>query len=291
MGKAREAVSLAWHMVITDLFGSYGRMALSAIVALLLSGASYFATVALGQPDAIGELLPMAIVPTVLVSVGAVGFFLNLICRVPYERWRNLAERVVELERRLKPVISVRTATNHRAQPIAYGKTLVTLGGTRQTVVGHGPDHTLTLDLTNDSATLIKGCEAYLVRFEWTDEAAEPMAWSSLRLPWLRAGAIEDDGADIPPSGWRSLALFRVINNRVHLIRDDGVPVHMVNAIKDRGEYFGLVAISSENAPTAHIGFTLVCDAPDAPPLLNVHRRSPFDDDDGLFWARSDEMH
>jgi hypothetical protein len=277
-------------MVIAELFGSYGRMILSGIIATLLGAASYFAMLKFDKAGALGELLPLIVVPAVLLSVGVVGFFVNWISRVPYSQWENLEGRVADLEHRLKPVISVRTATNHRADPIAYGTTRVSLGGTRQTVIAHGPDHTLRLDITNDSATLISGCEAYLVRFERVDEETEPTSWHSLRLPWLQAGAVDDGGTDIPPSGIRSIALFRVINNRVHLVRDDGVPVHMVNAIKDRGEYSGLVAVTSRNAPTAHVAFTLACYGPDAAPLLNVERGSPFDDDDGLFWARSEGL-
>lgn len=285
MKNVRRALALAGRMTIADLFGSYGRLALSAVVGALLCVASYSAMRLFGQGDAWGELLPVAVGPIVLISVASVGFFVNWLCRIPYLQWSDAASRVTELERRLRPVVSVRTATNHRADPVDYETTRTTLGGTRQTVLRNGPNHTLRLDITNESATTIVGCEAYLVRFEAIDAETQPSAWFSLRLPWLRAGTVDEEGANIPPSGMRSIALFRVINNRVHLMRDDGVPVHMVHAIKDRGEYSGLVAISSQNAPTAHVAFSLSCLGPDVHPIMAVERGSPFDDD-WLFWAR-----
>lgn len=286
MGNARKALPLAWRMTITDLFGSYGRMALSAVIAILVCLSSYLAMSAFGEPEPLGELLPLITGPAALLTAGFVGFFLNWICRVPYVEWSEASERVAQLERRLRPRISVLTATNHRAESIDYGETKVSFGGTRKVIVSHGPNHLLRLDIANESATPLSGCEAYLARLENLDEDTEPRAWQAIRLQWLRAGKADENGTDIPPSGVRSIALFRVINNRVHLLRDDGVPVHMVNAIKDRGEYHGLVVVSSQNAPTAHIAFSLTCDGPEAAPLLNVLRAAPFDDDDGLFWAR-----
>jgi len=282
----RHALKLAWGKTVSDLVGSWDRVTVSGIIAAIASVMGYFVLVREDDKGAAYELLPLLTGPAAIILIGLALFIFNWASRVPYRQWSLLDGRVSELENMIRPRISVQTTTNHRAESIDYGTTNTSLGGTRQTVITHGPNHSLRLEIINENLETLVGCEAYLTRFQDLDPNEESKYWSATRLPWLASGRERENQTNIPSSGMRSIILFRVINNRVHLVENDGVPVHMVNAIKDAGHYHGIVTVSAQNATSAFIPFELICGGSGAPPMLMVSRPSPFEEPTDIPFAR-----
>lgn len=284
MGKRRIAFKLAWRKTVSSLWGSHGRMVGSFVFAVALSYGTYGVSNALGREWPGDELIPLFLSGPVLAVI-ALGVFLFHWFNAPYEQWGNLEERVVDLERRLRPRFSVLAFVGQKPTAFHYGNTLVTHGGTKQTIICQTND-LLRIDVTNVTATALEGCEAYLANLQDVarTDAEEQARWQSMRLTWM---PVRDEIAevDIPPSGLRSVVLFRVINNRVQLITNE-VPVRMVHLIQDKGHYQGLVTLTARNAPAVtYIAFELFCDAPESPPYLNIMRHGLTDDDDILGWA------
>jgi hypothetical protein len=272
-------------MTKQELVGSNTRLAVAVFLTGFASFASYQLHLAMGREWAGDELIPIFVGPVGFIAVFLIVLTINFVFRAPYEQWGALEARVTDLERRLRPAISVLAVTNHRPSPIDYGQTLLTHGGRRTTNQKYSPQDYLRLDITNESACTLEGCEAYLTRLERLDVEQEPQVWFAMRLPWLPVGSDEQAVADIPRGGIRSVILFRVIANHVHLVEYDQVPIHMVRALNERGEYQGLVTISAKNAPSAFIAFDLSCYGPDASPILTVRRNALGGDEDGG-WAR-----
>ena len=136
MGRFGRAFSLARRKVVSDLFGSYGRAALSGLVTLLIGVASYAVLRELRRNDPSDALLPLILAPCVLIAVGLVGLLINWIAVVPYSQWGSLDDRVAELERQMKPRFSVLSHAGQTAKGVDYGVTHTTFGGTRQSLFG-----------------------------------------------------------------------------------------------------------------------------------------------------------
>lgn len=282
MGKRRIALSLAWAKTVNDLTGSYSRAAVSSLVAVLISGGSYLVLSRLGRDAPIDALLPIVMGPAVLFSVGLVGLIVNWICRVPYQQWGNVEGRVAALEQMLSPKFSIVPLLGQRAVGLEYGHVALSpYTGTKQITITQS-NKLLRLDVFNETAKTLENCEGYLARLE-EEGVGEPVAWQSIPLPWLPVGEAAA-AVDIPSHGQRSLALFRVIGDRVQLLTNT-VPLPMVRAIKDKGHYHGMVVLTAKNCAATYVAFELVCDAPDNEPYLNVARRG-IGEDDQQSWAR-----
>lgn len=139
----------------------------------------------------------------------------------------------------------------------------------------------LCFPVTNITASTLRGCEAYLSRFERS--YGEPWFWQSRRLHWLDMDK-EHAAVDIPPHGLRSVVLFKVMGNRVHFLSDSAL-VMMSHYIEAKGQYHGLVTLTADGAPSTLVAFTLSCDGPDQVPTINIMRKNIGEDDDATPWA------
>lgn len=216
-----------------------------------------------------------AVLGSVLLS------FLGDLLRAPAIMWREMTAHVEGLERSLTAKFSVPHLVGRKPERVAYGNTLRSPFTGSQQVVVREFHEVICVPVTNETSATLKNCEAYLARFQEVD--AETPYWESMRLQWVPV-AEERSTVDIPAHGSRSLILFKVTGERVHLV-SDAAPVKMVTLIKDKAEYEGLVVLTCEGSASTFVAFTLHCNAPDEQPSLSIMRRRISDEDEDLGWA------
>jgi hypothetical protein len=206
---------------------------------------------------------------------------------VPFDEWGTHQERIASLENKLSPRFQVFPFIGRKPESVSYGTTHLSISGKRQSVIqSMGHAQFLTLPVENVKSVTLKACEAYLTNFQRADPDTDWSSWEPVRLSWLPMGT--DVGTtDIPSHGQRSLILFKVQGNRTHLVecKNGAIPIQMIHAIEDKGDYWGLVTISGHDAIATQIAFELHCDAPDHEPTINVMRRGLADESNDDGWA------
>jgi len=227
--------------------------------------------------------LVAAAAASVVLSV-SLSFFWDLL-RAPQVIWSELTRRLADADRRLSPCFSV--VPNVGSRPIypAPQHVSVTLGGSIQSLRTLSGKY-LCVEVTNSSAKTLKACEAYLSRFRRMD--GEDPGWHAMRLEWMPVGE-PTTSIDIPPLGVRSVMVFRELGNRA-LFLTTQVPGELVHYITDKGEYEGIITLTADDTTATFIAFTLICDAPDQEPMLNVLRGTIGDVSGDIAWAPETSM-
>ena len=281
MGKRRLVLRLACHKTVSDLAGSYPRALFSALVAIGGSYGAYFVATKLGRDWPGDELIPVYAGFGCLVIIWIAWFLYNCLLHVPYEQWGAVEGRVTELERTLRPRFSVVPSVGQRPVYSAPQHVAVTVGGTvhsNRTL----SEQFLCIEITNHSASTLRGCEAYLSQLQQV--GGEESGWHSTRLEWMPAGET-DSAVDIPPLGVRSVMIFKVLGNRA-LFLTQQLPGDLVHYLQDRAEYQGLVTLTADGTPATFIAFVLTCAAPEQQPTITVMRRTIGDEPSDIPWAR-----
>lgn len=208
--------------------------------------------------------------------------FLWDLFRAPAVIFANLSSRVEDLERKLAPRFSVIPTVGQRPVYPAPQHVSVTVSGKVQSNRSLS-EQFLCIEVTNNSASTLRGCEAYLSRFERVDVDGEESGWHSTRLAWMPAG---ETGAsvDIPPLGVRSVMIFKVLGTRP-LFLTRHLPGDLVHYLQDKAEYQGLVTLTADGTPATFVAFTLSCDAPEREPTISVMRRNFGEEPDDFPWA------
>lgn len=274
MGKRRLAFKLAWTKTVSELAGSLPRAAFSGVIAVAGSYGAYFTTSALGREWPGDELIPLYVAFACLVVVWLSWFAFTWLFRVPYEQWNNVEERATELERIIRPKFSVLLHRFGKPHRFNYGHTHRSpFTGSTQSVIQNS-FVALAIDVRNETATLLEGCEAYLSHFE--EIGGEPSVFQSLRLEWVPVGD-EVATVTIPAGGQRTVIVFQMAGHRP-AFSHDRMPIEAVHMLKDGGYYFGTVTLTAKNTTSCYVGFRLDC-LKDEPPHFSLIPRGFRDAD------------
>lgn len=247
-----------------------------ALRTVLLFGVLFYAPW-LGDVQAESRLAA-AVIAAVVLSV-FVSFVWDLV-RSPAVLWSDLTARVDDLERLLRPKFSVLANHAPSLRAFSFGATHRSpFTGSAQSVVRNA-FNALTIDVTNESATTLEGCEAYLSRFEEID--GEPSVFHAMRLPWVPVGD-EVSVVNIPPSGQRTVLVLQVVGTRAAFLHDQ-MPVQAVHMIREGGTYYGLVTLSAKNVEgSSFVSFRLTC-IPNEPPHFSLMPQG-FNEPEFIGWA------
>lgn len=268
-------VRKAWERFKIRLFAGARHVVAFVLQTTILFALLYFQPW-LGDVRAEGRLAAAG-VASVLLS--AVLSFLWDLFRAPEEIWRELSGRVEDFEAAVRPKFSVWLTNGGSPQTFGFGNTMRSpYTGSIQSVVTQSFS-ALAIEVTNETATLLEGCEAYLSRFEKVH--GEDSYFQSLRLQWVPVG--EDRATvDIPSSGKRTLLVFLVHGNRVAFLHDQ-MPIQAVHLLQDDTVYMGTITLSAKNKTSTYVEFRLDCGR-DQPPHFVLARRG-FRDAEIIDWA------
>lgn len=251
-GKRRLVIRLAWGRTVTQLAGSYGRAGASALLAITGSYGAFWVSSSLQREWPSDELIPLYVTGLLFTTLWFIVFLYNWLFAVPYDKWIEAEDRVVELQHKLTPTVAFTLENGGYAKEFPVGTVTEVVSGdyvTNQT----GNARYICASIENLSSFDVTSALVTLTRLN--REGGERLS-DAVELDWHNR-KYSNGYEFIPADSQRTALLFRVTGDRVYLAGSDPLTLEQVGLIKGDAPYRGKLTVTHGADASLVVDFVL----------------------------------